>query len=197
MVSSDDYDNDPGANEGGEAQKKNPARLTPIQVQGQAAQQARKGRVGRGQSAQQPQYPDPVLPPQPVPAALDWLAGAAGFLYQKPQAPTRLENEITDPYRGRQLRLEFIAGSRRGRAGQPIVETPAVRLTAGGRPVARAQIDFEVSQGKLDGAATTTRLVTDAVGIARIPAWTLGEAALHSIVAEHSSLREERTVLVC
>jgi len=132
-------------------------------------------------------------------AALKWLKKekANDAFYRKPQTPTQPQSGPRDPFKGRELHLEFIAGSFRGRASRPIGETPAVRLTAGGRPVARAQIVFTVPQGDdLGNGATTARAPTNALGIAKLASWTLGAAGAHSISAEYRFLREERTVIV-
>jgi hypothetical protein len=104
--------------------------------------------ASQGGAQNQPAEPIHVPETPENTAALNWLNLAVDLFYEKPRVVAQLPNEIVDPVRGgpSRLRLEFIAGSRRGKAGQPIGEPPEVRLTAGGRPVARAQIDFEVSQ---------------------------------------------------
>ena len=162
--------------------------------------------------------PAPIAPPAPVApvhsaaaaarmqhparpanqAALNWLAKvkANDVFYRKPQAPAQRQHGLIDPFKGRELRLEFIAGSLSGKARQPIRKAPAVRLTAGGRPVARARIDFNVSEGDLGGGATTARSVTNALGVARLPPWTLGAANPHLISARHRFLREQRSITV-
>lgn len=190
MVDETEFGSDP-ANQSDAPPQRQPPRHAPTPDQ---AQQSSMRRAQIAQRAQRAKNPNQARADNP--AALNWLAAATDFFYPKPQTNSPPAHQVVDPFQGRQLRLEFINGSRRGTAGRPVDETPAVRLTAGGRPIARALVKFEVSKGDLGNGATAAEVVTNPGGIAQLPAWTLGDAGPHLIAAEFRAAREERTVNV-
>lgn len=132
----------------------------------------------------------------PAEQAIAWAAAAISHLYHRPTAQLVKTNQVDPLQDRRDLRLEFVAGSLSGNAGQVICETPAARLTAGGRPVAKRDVLFRVSAGDLGNDAKTAIVTTDASGTAKIAAWTLGAAGTHSVTAEFRSLQDQRMVSV-
>jgi hypothetical protein len=115
---------------------------------------------------------------------VDTLGKAVEILYEKPKEKPQKRPPRVDPYAGKEWRIEFVPGARRGTAGKEMEKLPAVRVTAGGRPVPGVDVEFQVSHGELAGGGKAFRVQTDAAGIARLKRWRLEKAGEYRVTAE-------------
>jgi hypothetical protein len=137
-----------------------------------------------------PPRPEPRLPKRPLRAPAVVHLGN----WTKPIAATPAVAGGTNVLFGREVLLEFVGGSFQGVADQEIDEPPDIRVTVGGRPLANAEIDIEVSDGVLENNAPAIKSPTDANGVARLNQWRLGAAPIQTISATYGSRRVQRTI---
>jgi hypothetical protein len=154
------------------------------------------------QPTRRPNVADDPRPPQrplrdPAVEHLgNWLEAAAPHLSAKPIAATPVAGGGTTAFSGREVVLDMKGGSYRGLSEQALDELPTIRVTVGGRPLANAEIEIEVSDGVLENNGSVITAETDANGVASLSHWQLGAAPIQTISASYGSRRVERNIRV-